>query len=206
MTYRPLTHIAGLDTKSLIEIHNYCARLLGIKEVTKFQDRATAEKRTKSVVSQIVDEDRRPDPFGPVDPVSGQNTQAPAAATPAPAPQPAGNKENSEAMTDTNTQADAPADPNALAFGEREGTKRKRLIDALVAKRGQYVPQAELIRAVYGDEAKGDDAAVTANFKGPLSMVLKGLGGMIEKNKLPVSLQKQKEGKAISYGLIDAGK
>lgn len=206
--------LSEVPTSALILAFNYAARVLGVKEVTKFQDRATAEKRVKFQVSQIMDLERRPQPFGPVDPVTGQNPEAPAPAIPAPAPQPAGNKENSD-VTDNTTQAQgsgapaanpAPADPNALNFGEREGTKRKRLIDVLVANRGKFVPQADIIRAVYGDDAKGDDAKVTADFKGPLSMVMKGLTGMIEKNKMPVTLQKQKEGKAVSYGLIDAGK
>ena len=181
-----ITITPDISTKALIAAHNYAVGLMGGTPVNKFSDRATAEKRTRFALSQLT-EDKRPQPFGPV--VPGPHSSLEGYSQPEPAP----------ALANEGPVI-VPAAAPALSFGEREGTNRKRLIDALMAKRGDFVKLDDLVSAVYGKPA---DPKVTAQFKGPLSMVMKGLKVMIDKNALPVDLVKQKNGKDIAYGLID---
>jgi hypothetical protein len=88
--------------------------------------------------------------------------------------------------------------PGELDFGERSGSKREKLINVMLERRGTDVPLPVLVAAVYGHEAD------PVEMKGPLAMVFKGMGKMIAAKKLPIKIVKKKEGKDITYGLYDA--
>ena len=82
----------------------------------------------------------------------------------------------------------------AAEFGCRVGSFREKLIIALDENYRKFVKTDDLLKAVYG--SKNNENA------GALTMVLKGAQTMIEKNKLPYELKKEKnEAKEISYGL-----
>lgn len=178
-----LMNMAEVSTSALVAAHNAAAEMLGQKTVSKFQDRATAERRTRAMVSQITDLSKRPEPF----------REGEAAQPSAPVVQ--GTKEQASKPADT------PKPSGALDFGERPGSKRERLIKILVRNRNEYVTLADLIGAVYGGNV---NEFMIDEMKGPLMMVMKGMEAMIEKRKLPVKIVKQKQGKDIKYGLIDA--
>jgi hypothetical protein len=76
----------------------------------------------------------------------------------------------------------------------RGGTNRDRLLAVLKKNEGKQVPLIDLLRAVYGSEA-------TADMKGPLAMVMKGLFVVIASKGLPYVIRKEKVGREITYGL-----
>lgn len=82
----------------------------------------------------------------------------------------------------------------AAEFGARVGSYREKLIIALDASFKKMVPTEELLKAVYGSKNTENTGALT--------MVLKGAQTMIEKNKLPYLLKKEKNEGAISHGLF----
>lgn len=196
MNYAKFSRVAGLPIAEVVETYNVCAKALGRNPVKKFENRTKADARTIAIL-QETPEAQRPAPFGPVDPVTGNVSPEPNGETDE------GTEPNVSATQDADTPPAPPPAKAALVFGEREGTNRKRLIDCLVAKRGKFVPLVDIIRAVYPDAPVINDSAALAQFKGPVGMVMKGLNVMIEKNKLPVTLTKQKKDKVTSYGLID---
>ena len=82
----------------------------------------------------------------------------------------------------------------AAEFGARVGSFREKLIIALDENFKKMIPELDLLKAVYG--SKNTENA------GALTMVLKGAQIMIDKNKLPYILKKEKnEAKEISHGL-----
>jgi hypothetical protein len=221
-----MINFEGVSLAKMAEVHNICAEMHGIKPVNKFSDRASAERRTAHVLS-LVPGHLRPEPFKLEDQAVVEAKAAAHAAQQAlddaAAKIEAARAEDAKAFGDddgekpkasaTQDAETAPAPPPAkpaeasdeLDFGEREGTNRKLLIDAMVAKRNQFIPLVDLIRAVY-PEAPADNAKAVAEFKGRLGMVMKGMVVMINNKNLPVSLDKQKSGKEIKYGLIDKAK
>lgn len=60
----------NIGTKTLVATHNACVALLGGTPVKKFADRATAEKRTAFVLSQVTPA-KRPAPFTEEEPLPG---------------------------------------------------------------------------------------------------------------------------------------
>lgn len=86
-------------------------------------------------------------------------------------------------------------DPSSLCeqFGQRAGTNRESLLNALHAELGKQIPISSLWISVYGE------SAVDA---GKLGQVMKGLLVAIEKGALPYEIRKDKdEKKEITYGL-----
>lgn len=83
----------------------------------------------------------------------------------------------------------------AAEFGCRVGSFREKLIIALDEHFEKMVSTDDLLKAVYGSKNNENTGALT--------MVLKGAQAMIEKNKLPYILKKEKDdaGK-ISHGLF----
>lgn len=81
----------------------------------------------------------------------------------------------------------------AAEFGARVGSFREKLIIALDESYRKLVPIAELLKAVYGSKNNENTGALT--------MVIKGAQTMIEKNKLPYVLKKEKNEGEISFGL-----
>lgn len=81
----------------------------------------------------------------------------------------------------------------AAEFGARVGSFREKLIIALDESYKKQVKTEDLLKAVYG--SKNTENA------GALTMVLKGAQIMIEKNKLPYTLKKEKVEGEISHGL-----
>ena len=75
------------------------------------------------------------------------------------------------------------------SFKARNGTNREKLLKCLVANIGKPQSVPDLLKEVYG--------FVNEKNRGALLMVLKGVTLMIDKNKLPLVLVKEKD----SYGL-----
>lgn len=83
----------------------------------------------------------------------------------------------------------------AAEFGCRVGSFREKLIIALDENYRKMIPELDLLKAVYGSKN-------TEN-SGALGMVWKGAQTMIEKNKLPYELKKEKnDAKEVSFGLF----
>lgn len=57
-----MINFKDIETKVLVAAHNACAAMLGSTPVNKFKDRATAERRTAFLLSQVNPE-KRPAPF-----------------------------------------------------------------------------------------------------------------------------------------------
>lgn len=86
------------------------------------------------------------------------------------------------------------ANKRAAEFGARVGSFREKLIIALDEHFKKQVSTPDLLKAVYGSKNTENGGALT--------MVLKGAQTMIEKNKLPYTLKKEKnEAKELSFGL-----
>lgn len=81
----------------------------------------------------------------------------------------------------------------AAEFGARVGSFREKLIIALDESYRKLVPVEDLLKAVYGSKNNENTGALT--------MVIKGAQTMIEKNKLPYTLKKEKNEGEISFGL-----
>lgn len=87
------------------------------------------------------------------------------------------------------------ANKRAAEFGARVGSFREKLLIALDEHFKKMVSELDLLKAVYG--SKNTENA------GALTMVIKGAQIMIEKNKLPYILKKEKnEAKETSHGLF----
>ena len=83
----------------------------------------------------------------------------------------------------------------AAEFGARVGSFREKLLIALDDHYKKMVPELDLLKAVYGSKNTENSGALT--------MVIKGAQTMIEKNKLPYNLKKEKnEDKEVSFGLF----
>lgn len=78
-------------------------------------------------------------------------------------------------------------------FGLREGSNREKLVDCLLAAKGKPVAISDLLKAVYGSTKEEG--------KGPLNMVLKGMGDMIAKNKIKMDIVKAKDDKGVTIAL-----
>lgn len=72
-------------------------------------------------------------------------------------------------------------------FGLREGTVRAKLVDCLLEAKGKALPVATILKASYG--------AAKEEFKAPLTMCLKGMQQMIDKNKIKLQIVKEKDSK-----------
>lgn len=83
-------------------------------------------------------------------------------------------------------------------FGLREGTARAKLVDALLAAKGKPVYVKDLLKAVYG---KADDEWKTA-----LNMVLQGMKGMINTNKIKMEITRDKDDKGTMIALKSKSK
>lgn len=89
---------------------------------------------------------------------------------------------------------EASANKLAAEFGCRVGSFREKLIIALDDNYKKFVKTEDLLKAVYGSKNNENTGALT--------MVIKGAQTMIDKNKLPYELKKEKnDAKEISYGL-----
>jgi hypothetical protein len=87
------------------------------------------------------------------------------------------------------------ANKRAAEFGCRVGTAREKLVIALDANYKKMVPALDLVKTVYGSK--------NIEKIGSLDMVVKGAQKMIDKNKLPYILKKEKnEAKEVSHGLF----
>lgn len=75
-------------------------------------------------------------------------------------------------------------------FGLREGSNREKLVDCLLAAKGKPVTIAACLKATYGNSKEEG--------KGPLNMVIKGMSDMIAKNKIKMTIvrEKNKDGEA----------
>ena len=81
-----------------------------------------------------------------------------------------------------------------VEFNVRAGTNREKLLDALYDSYKKPITKRDLMKAVYGNVADENKAAV--------QMVMNGLYYMIDKGKLPYKIMKQKnEQKEITFGL-----
>lgn len=200
-----LMNLAEVTTAQLVAAHNAAAEMLGQAAVKKFQDRATAERRTRMMVSQITTLSKRPFPFNEGGTEGEQHFRERAGEERVNGDEAHAQKmdeaadRHAEVPDDDKKQKDGDEVTNTteLNFGQRPGSKREALIKKLTAKRNDYVGLDKLIKAVYGADADVDEQ------KGPIMMVMKGMNVMIEKNNLPVKILKRKEGKNISYGLFD---
>lgn len=81
----------------------------------------------------------------------------------------------------------------AAEFGARVGSFREKLIIAFDESYRKLVATGDLLKAVYGSKNTENTGALT--------MVIKGAQIMIEKNKLPYVLKKEKNEGEISFGL-----
>ncbi len=82
----------------------------------------------------------------------------------------------------------------AAEFGARVGSFREKLIIAFDESYRKLIKVEDLLKAVYGSKNNENTGALT--------MVIKGAQTMIEKNKLPYELKKEKnEAKELSFGL-----
>jgi hypothetical protein len=70
-------------------------------------------------------------------------------------------------------------------FGVRDGTNRARLVRALAANFGKPVPIEKLVKATYG-------ARAPVSSKSKLAMVIGGAHLMIQKNRLPYRIIKER--------------
>lgn len=84
----------------------------------------------------------------------------------------------------TSIEVSSPSKIDPSIFEAREGSKRKKLIDALVASLGKEVLITDLTKIIYGSS--------NPSFKGPLNNVLKGMSETIDKKKLNCELLKTK--------------
>lgn len=78
-------------------------------------------------------------------------------------------------------------------FDVRPGSNREKLLLKLLKSEGKQVSLNELLIAVYGSPDHG--------MRGPMLMVMKGLFSLIETDNIPYKIEKQKNGKEISFGI-----
>lgn len=74
-----------------------------------------------------------------------------------------------------------------------KGTNREKLLAIFEANKSNQVPISKLMKAVYGESHK--------DLKGPLMMVIKGLGIVFKTNKLALEIRKTRENKENYFGL-----
>jgi hypothetical protein len=78
-------------------------------------------------------------------------------------------------------------------FKTRAGTFREKLLLALHRNAGKQVPVPALLKSVYGRGTEADWVS--------LGMVVKGLEGMISKDRLPFKVEKQRVDGVLTVGL-----
>lgn len=78
------------------------------------------------------------------------------------------------------------------AFNVRGASKRAKLIIALADSLGEQVPLTTLMGEVYGDE-QGSKSAFAS--------IVEGIDAIIERQRLPFTLQRMKIGKENTLGL-----
>ena len=170
-----------LSGSALVEAFNAMAAskegvALGAKSVTRFSDTKTGVKRCEALASSIrahregqkaeAERDKKPAKGA----VEGKPARAPAKEKPEPK------------KHDTN-------------FGKvTKGSNRDKLLERLLAAKGEFLSRNDLMVAVYGVADK--------DHRGRLAMVLKGLGQLIASRKLSYKLETRKEGKDTAVALV----
>lgn len=74
-----------------------------------------------------------------------------------------------------------------VEFNVRSGTNREKLLEALHANYRKPVTKRELLKTVYGSQSEDNQVAIL--------MVMKGLNGMISKDRLPYKVVRGKNDK-----------
>lgn len=181
-------------TKDLVAYYNEIAPQLGRATVTKFQDRATAERRCDEVRLAIAEQRKA---AGPTPGVLKGGHPAIKSVTFHPAPKAEADGPN-YAKADEGEPEDVPsADITRAAFKTiRPGSNREKLADLFCANVGQFVTVEAMVSAVYGPAAEVED------HRGPVLMVLKGFIKDIDRNKVPAKVERSKVGKTVSYGVF----
>jgi uncharacterized protein YukJ len=81
-----------------------------------------------------------------------------------------------------------------IEFNVRSGTNREKLLDTLYSNFKKPVLKRDLLKSVYG--------SVSEDNKGAIQMVMKGLYFIIDKEKLPYKIVKEKnDQKETTFGL-----
>lgn len=105
-----------------------------------------------------------------------------------------------KAKTASSVAASGPSSPKKPGSGGvrdqfelRAGSNKEKLVDALLAAKGKALGMSALLKATYGNSKEEN--------KGALMMVMKGVTGSIENNKIKLTLVKAKEGKETTFAL-----
>lgn len=108
-------------------------------------------------------------------------------------------KEGEEVAKKTTAKKPAPKSNGKTAkpgeFSVRPGSNREKLFARMKTNLGKFVPEKELVATVYGRNGGSS---------GLLREVMKGVMLVIEAQKLPFEVRKEKDRNGISYGLFKA--
>lgn len=176
-TQKNFTEMTGA---SLVEAFNAMAlspegKDLGIKVVSRFSDARTGQKRCEALASSIRAHREGQKAEAARDKKAGAKG---AVAKPAREPK-------------------AKPDPkkHETQFGKvTRGSNRDKLLLRLLSADGEYLSRNELMMAVYGEANKDK--------RGPLSMVLKGLGQLIKARDLKYEIKTRKDDKETTVALV----
>lgn len=165
------------------------------KPATKFKDRPTGIKRCEAIAKalQAHQAEVSATPLAAADVVHAPATRVERPANPN---QP---KEGEEVAKKTTAKRPAPKSNGKTAkpgeFSVRPGSNREKLFARMKTSLGKFVPEKELVATVYGRNGGSS---------GLLREVMKGVMLVIEAQKLPFEVRKEKDRNGISYGLFKA--
>lgn len=173
--------LVNLSSATIVEVFNSIALAgSGLAPVKKFADRAVAIRRTFDALSLIPVQENTLVEEVPAEP------KAPAVEKKAPKA-----KVPHVAFGD----AQKPAEGIVAEFGVSPSSNRSKLLLAFEAKKNLYIPVSEMMEATYGESRK--------DYKGRMSLVLKGLVHVIKAGSLPYEIRKIRENKEVHFGLFD---
>lgn len=197
----------------LVALFNQKAEMMdGIKPVTRFADRKSAETRVRNIINRVGSvsakveptqaESVAPEEVFEVDmpeAEAGEISASQAAEKIASEP----NKEDDMAAK-TKAKSKKTAKPRAAAGTRKakiegelvgKGSYRDKLLAKLTNEFRKQVPMGKLLVAVYGENRK--------DFRAPLMMVMKGLTAVLTKNKTGKEIRKSRENKENCFGLYN---
>lgn len=200
-----LIDLSGKSMSELVALYNSKAEMMdGIKPVTRFADRTTAEKRVSTLINRVGSVAAKM-PAAEVEKVPPVETTVAAVTKPAAS---AETEKEDEMATKTKTRT-----KTAKTNGKPKTARvRKPKVDGALVGKGSFREKllnylqgethfkkqnaiSKILVAVYGENRK--------DFRAPLMMVMKGLTAVLTVNRTGLEIRKTRENKENHFGLYN---